>query len=355
MARSRTKRKELFFTVLLGLLLTGAALFLGELVFRTALWWRSGRFPTQTTEDYTPWGWRARPNFHFEGEVADACGRGYPLELHTDARGFRLWGDVQSCREKWWFLGDSFTHAIEVSDAEIFPRLVGDCLGVEVFAYGTRGHGTLQEWMVLRHYLDSIRPDAVVLQLHFNDFFNNDWELERNSYFNNNRRRRPYLDENGAVVFRDPAVLQLHPLDRWFRSLDFLLGKVEFYLSGRRHTRHTAAEDAIQRLGQDYPPFRRSIATTQHLLQRIRDELPPSTRLFLFIADAEPPYSTAFRRICTESGLPCIFGIPPALKAAEQAGQCTLASDHGHWNALGHRIAARVLCDSLHALLPSKP
>ncbi len=353
--KRRSKSRELIFTGLFGLLLAVGTLVLCELAFRGALWWRSLRFPTQTTEDCPEWGWRARPNFQFEGTVSDDCGEAYPLHFSTDARGFRIWGEPRSPREKWWFIGDSFTHAVEVSDDEIYPRLVGDCLGVEVFACGTRGHGTLQEWMVLRHWMDSIRPDAVVLQLHFNDFFNNDWELERNSWFNNNRRRRPYLERNGRITFRDPAHLRFHPLNEHLLFLDFLLGKAEIFLQTRRHTHGTCSEDAILRLGTAYPPFRRSLETTRRLLLRIRKELPDHVRLYLFIADADPPYSTAFRQICSHTGLPCIFGISAALKKAEEEGRCTLARDHGHWNPLGHRIAAEVLCDSLRALHPANP
>ena len=79
-------------------------------------------------------------------------------------------------------------------------------LNVEVFAYGGSGYGTLQESLVVDHYLPIVRPDLVLLQVSYNDFINNSFELERASYYNNNFLLRPYL-EGDRIRRRFPSRL----------------------------------------------------------------------------------------------------------------------------------------------------
>src|SRR5437867_3136868 len=104
--------------------------------------------------------------------------------------GFRRFGDPSSSRPKLLVVGDSFTHALEVSDDKTYYALLGDRLGAEVFAYGAGGYGTLQESLVLDEYVDIIKPDAILWQFCSNDFVNNDLELESMSYYNSTKRPR---------------------------------------------------------------------------------------------------------------------------------------------------------------------
>ena len=64
-------------------------------------------------------GWRPSSNYRFSGELRDASGELYPVELSTDSEGFRIYGDAKTDeRKKVLFLGDSFTQAMQVSDRQ---------------------------------------------------------------------------------------------------------------------------------------------------------------------------------------------------------------------------------------------
>ena len=51
-------------------------------------------------------------------------------------------------------------------------------LGIEVFAYGAGGYGTLQEYLILDEVIDEIQPTTMFWQFCNNDFTDNDHALE---------------------------------------------------------------------------------------------------------------------------------------------------------------------------------
>ena len=72
-----------------------------------------------------------------------------------------------------------------------------------MFAYGTGGYGTLQEYLVLDEVIDEIQPTMILWQFCTNDFINNDHDLEVASTLNNNGWIRPYW-EKGQAQLRSP-------------------------------------------------------------------------------------------------------------------------------------------------------
>ena len=93
------------------------------------------------------------------------------------------------------FIGDSFTHAHEVSTGKAYYDAFEE-LGegkYRVFAAAVGGFGTLQEFMILEEVYENIRPDYVIWQMCYNDFNNNVFELDKASFFNT-QRKRPYYD-----------------------------------------------------------------------------------------------------------------------------------------------------------------
>ena len=132
----------------------------------------------------------------------DAGGNRYLIEYKTNKDGFRLFGNLKNNKKrKVMFVGDSFTHAVQVSNNKTYYGILGDALPIEVFAYGGGGYGTLQEFMIINKWLDVVKPDMVILQYCSNDFINNHFELELRSNRNNNGMRRPYLTNRDKIVY----------------------------------------------------------------------------------------------------------------------------------------------------------
>ena len=179
--------KSLTIKVLLVLSSILATLILGEICLR--LYFAINPRPIYIEKKL---GWRTTENFHREGLLRDAGGQEYYAKVTTDSHGFRLFGDPRSEKVKIFIIGDSFTHAIDVSDDKTYYNLLAKKLNVEIFAYGCLGYSTLQEFMILDEFIDLIKPNIVILQLCFNDIYDNSYALEKISY--NSGMTRPYID-----------------------------------------------------------------------------------------------------------------------------------------------------------------
>ena len=138
-----------------------------------------------TTEKDAELGWKTIANHQFEDTIKDAAGIEYTIDYQTNENGFRSKPTIQSLTEsqtrkhpKVWFIGDSYTQAVEVGNDKTFYHLLEKKLPIEVYAYGASGFSTLQQLMIFEKYVDVIKPDLVVWQFCSNDFIDNYHELE---------------------------------------------------------------------------------------------------------------------------------------------------------------------------------
>lgn len=161
-------------------------------------------------------GWRPNGNLSVERALVDASGTAYRAQITTERDGFRRFPDADG-RPRVLFIGDSFTHALEVGDEQaywtVFARRHP---GFAVFAIGAGGYGTLQEALLLERVGPRVRPDVVIWQFCDNDLTNNLFEAERQSGRHNNLMRRPYWE--GAIVYRDPAPWPFALMDRLYQA-----------------------------------------------------------------------------------------------------------------------------------------
>jgi hypothetical protein len=146
-------------------------------------------------------GWIPEPNMSHIRKSKDASGKEYDINYRTNKYGSRIFGDPKSNKTKVFFIGDSFTQAGQVSNQKTYYAIIGSKLNnIEIFSYGVGGYGNLQEFIILDKFIDVIKPDIIVLQLCYNDFINNDYELEYRSYMNNNGKTKPYLTLENEII-----------------------------------------------------------------------------------------------------------------------------------------------------------
>ena len=286
-------------------------------------------------------------NYHFEGIVKDADGNEYDLKYTTDERGFRAFGKLDSEKKKVFFIGDSFTQAIEVSDDKTYFSLIGDSLDLEVFAYGCRGFSTLQEIMAFEKHAPEIQPDLVVLQFCSNDFLNNFHELEQNSLYNNNRRRRPYLTDENEIEFKVPAKIGWDWLNERSLFFQFVFTRIERFLNSRAPEEENS-EYHILGKGMAYPPYAEAAERTGRLLKLFSEKIPPGIPLLLFTTHQDHPHYHAISDLCQKLDIPFVGYIPAVI---EESKECTLSRDGAHWNNLGHQIVADLLACEVAELL----
>jgi hypothetical protein len=359
--RKLTRNQEVVLsTLLLALTLLITAL-VGETALRFIHWYRDGipmvvderrtrANPGPITLDDTL-GWRATENYRFDGFQKDAGGARYPVHIAQNEYGFRMFGHVRSKRPKILVMGDSFTHAANVSDDKTYYAYIRDSLSVEVFTYGGSGYGTLQEFLVLDRYLDLIEPDLILWQYCSNDFINNSAELEIESKWNNNGLVRPYW-VSGQIVYVLPKKyserIRSFALE-YSRLLYFIFSRVDRALA---HLPLESIETQIEAEGAGHPGFARSVLVTDDLMSKVRARAGqiPVVAFAVNFGDGHAVYTEAFSQVSSHYGILFFGDVEVAIRAAEDKGIVVRAADSAHWNETGHQIVGEVLAHYLNQL-----
>ena len=306
--------------------------------------------PYDTAEKDGLLGWKMTPGYSFDGKMRDEAGQEYDISIRYGENGFKAFGDTASGRPKVLFLGDSYTASIEVSNEKSFFNLLGDSLGVEVFAYGHAGFGTLQEYLVLDEWVDKIRPDVVVWEVCSNDFIDNYAPLEIACGYKVGQRR-PYLSEDGEIFYRRPLSLWQGIQEKliFFKWLEERWDGVQENLFGKEKR---VGEYYISFDKRAFPQFDESVKITEEIVAKIKNRLPEGTKVIGFSADIFQPQREEFRRIFEANGFS--FYDEPALnveKAKVEQKLVVKAVDGYHWNEQGHEIIARSLLPFLKPLV----
>lgn len=290
------------------------------------------------------WGWRTLENYQFTGFLRDDFGDKYWAKVTTNRLGFRLFGNIDSGLKKLMVIGDSYTHAPHISDDKTYYNIISRKIPIEVFAYGSNGYGTLQEFMVIDKYIDTIKPDFIIIQLCSNDFIDNSYELDRQSTRCLQGMPRPYLLGNHIVIKNPRNCPWLWNFaTRYSRFLYYLLVTIERVKE--KFGSSVSIEDEIIKEGRDHKGFKKAAIITQELLSMIRKRS-AQKRVFAFCVDSYSPCYVKFRDISKESGIELIDGVPQAIRKMEEKGM-KATIDGWHWNELGHRICAEVLVEYL--------
>lgn len=289
-------------------------------------------------------GWKAKENYHFKktGRIRD--GLSYKVEGKTDKWGFRSFGNLRQPPNKCkvMIVGDSFTHALEVSDNQTYYSFLAKDLPIEIFAYGAVAYGNIQEFMIIDEYIDLLKPDILILQLCTNDFINNSYELEYRSIINNQRLKRPYLSESGKIYYATPAympevrnwlVIHSRLFSFVFHRVDLLQAKIVGYKS---------IEGTIESRHGDLLEYKHSVIITKTILQKIRERA-KGIDIYAFVVDRTEPFYTDFRNICETVGIIFIDGIADAVKESYKQGEFVFVQDEGHWSLKGHEVAGEKL------------
>jgi hypothetical protein len=296
-------------------------------------------------------GWRTSPNIHYRVSLKDALKKTYQVDVATDEHGFRSFGDIHSGKTKLFFVGDSFTAAVEISNDKTYYTQIGTMLGdVEVFAYGAGGYGSLQEFMILDQYLDLIKPDVIVWQFYENDFLDNDPDLDFLKFFYNTGTPRPYLDPAGNVANRYATYNNLFwALPAWIAENIRLLKilNTRFSLAINRRSKNGLVPKDIAQSAATREAFRRSESITRMIMEQVKwraGKIP----VYLFCITEKQPYYDTIRNICQSVGIRFIAGVPRGLSEHErERPRSTRAADGEHLNETGDRVVAERIVQAL--------
>ena len=299
-------------------------------------------------------------------------------------------------------LGDSYIEAFQVSQDEMFASVLEEELNsrrfggdrkVEVLSFGVSGFGTAQELLMLRHHVWQFDPDVVVLAfLPSNDLRNNSSRLE-------SQQLRPVFEIQDDELVLDNSFRKepsyLYAMSDSFRRKTWLINSsrvlqvVQSIRTGEFSTRQ--AERQLQdgkfplrdRLGLDdqcfKPPadddWRHAWKLAERLIQQMNHEVVDRGGRFAMAVVTSgvqiTPDAVKRQQYCEALGVPDLnyantrlsrlgqeFEFPvitlsEGMRAFAEENKVDLhgfentAPGEGHWNASGHREAARLCADHL--------
>jgi|WetSurMetagenome_2_1015567.scaffolds.fasta_scaffold33726_3 hypothetical protein len=337
--------RKLEFLVLAALIPWVALLLLGEVSLRVYYHYRygisllSGANQGLYVSDKRA-GWRVNEYLHFQTMEKDALGNKSIVNFNTYKNGFRSFGNVRNNHLKLFFLGDSYTAAFDVSDSKTYYGLLENAAGdVQIFAYGVPGYGTLQEYIAIDEYIDEIKPNYIIIQFCWNDFLDNNYNLDPMRTIYNGVFQRPYLDGHNGIVLRYPTY------GSFFISLPQVISdnlsvlKLLNQKIGQIYSKFGMSylED-IERSGMDHHDLRESVKITETILRMIKTRA-KDTPVFLFCIPYKQPYYDAIKKICESLQIEFIDAVAQDLLKREQGNDMvTRLADRIHLNQEGHRV-----------------
>jgi lysophospholipase L1-like esterase len=308
-------------------------------------------------------GWTPKRDFAQEFSQKDAAGNTYKVHYSLDDNGFREYGNPASKRLKILFLGDSYTGDPKAGDEQMYFSVVKNALhdqhglDVEIFAAGAGGYGTLQEYLFIKEYISTIKPDIFILQFCDNDFTNNYYPWEKYRIVRNQKYLRPYYSlTTDSVYYANSLWARVYRLfynrSFLFRGVDALIRRLQYkyyydtYIENKDkyydgYSKLTLSE-THRLLGDSYP-------VTRKLFLLLKNEFSKDTRLFTFIppADVDPQFVNQWLILAGDCGFTPLISPIRALEKASMQGAVVLNADGGHYNNLGNRIMGEALAAEL--------
>lgn len=298
-------------------------------------------------------GWKMTPNYRYKGELWANNQSNWLVELEFDENGFKSFGDPATTQSKVFFIGDSYTASVEISNDKSYFNLLADSLGFSVFAYGQPGFSTLQQLMILEQYLSLIQPDLIVLQYCSNDFKDNYADLERISNYNV-KERRPYRMADGSISYIRPVSwgYVLGEYSAFFRFLrDKWISLSRCEKEGDTYVDVTRGEYRIAHEHRRFKLYDEAVQCTHDLLKAFKEESGTDIPMISFMADNTRPEREDFEAILQELDIPYTYDHLQLLYTAKQAGEIVHTGDGYHWNERGHELVAKGLVEIIRKYL----
>ena len=301
--------------------------------------------PYNTAELDDQLGWKQKPGYTFEGEQKSLDNVPYEVNIEFAENGFRKF-DTQKTDTipRILIIGDSFTQAIEVSNGKVFYDYLEEKNLFKVYAYGMAGYGTLQEYLILDKYYETINPSIVVLQFCSNDFIDNELELEKHSIYRVGQRR-PYFASADSIFYANPLGI----IERNLNKSKFLKFLNEKYLRLKAKLgikKKKSSEELIAKEGNTFVPYKTAKKTTGQIFKKIKARIGNDTKLIIMNADAYEPQAKDLENICKLHKIPLIQFPKEAMENARSHEE-TYTIDGFHWNEIGHKLIGENLIKEL--------
>ena len=121
--------------------------------------------------------------------------------IKTNSLGFRDNSPPSNNQKKILVVGDSFVSNIAIKDSQVFTEVMEQSLkSTSVMNFGVNGYGQVQEYLLLKKWLDKIKPDLVILMI----YIRNDFNENMGGYWLHPRPFVSWDKENSELIFHSP-------------------------------------------------------------------------------------------------------------------------------------------------------
>jgi len=332
------------------ILAAAVAIFAVAEMYQRIQLWRHTRVPVLSNEQPGPFrrdntlGWAPRESYKSAYTRSTLGGTSYPVRYSVDASGLRGCSTNGNGR-KILVVGDSHTHGLEVSNDKPYPCVVARDLKASAVAYAAGGYGTLQERMALERFIPQVQPDLIIVQIGYDDFINNDFDLEKASYINNHNMLRPYWI-SGQIRYLWPS--HFPSGFEYARAHSRLFSNWYDSLLQKKSMREQTVEVDIAKAGAAYPGFDAATTATREVFGQIK-ALSAGRGLVVAATELSEPYHSAFRKIFQDLNILVIEDAAVALADARARGMDVYARDNIHWSEAGHQIFGDALARGILA------
>jgi hypothetical protein len=251
-------------------------------------------------------------------------------------------------KKKIFIVGDSFTEGNGIDESNTYYSILKNNLDADFFVYGGPGYGTTQELLVIKNYIDHVNPDLIILQICGNDIVNNSFNLEKRSYYNNNRMPRPYYID-GKIQILYPSRFgpsryflecKSRLLYRFFSEVD----QVNKWLAINKIVRST--ENDLEE-NNSFPDYTHSLKITEQLIDQIISLSTDIPIIFLPANQGELEFYSLFKNRADDENVYWLDQPNIILSKIINDGKKVLQEDGNHWNELGHKYFGETLLKNL--------
>ncbi len=267
-------------------------------------------------------------------DFEDTPGNQKHIEVSFQKNGFRIWGDTHTLKKRILIVGDSFTEMVYADKGnEWFSFLQNNFTNYEFFIYGQGGYSTYQEYLIVKDFYDEIKPDIILIQFCDNDYFSNDFELEKSQY--------PAIIPNREYLINGETITKTAYFMGDVREKSMLFDYLLFYF------------DKLFIKLQKYPLFKKDIISTYNSLNKL--DLSNTVEILNLFSNFNNSSTYLFstnnldsKYLCNSTYVSCIPDVYDRLDYYEQQGNHVYVIGDGHWNEFGNQVVGEYLVEYFH-------
>jgi hypothetical protein len=261
-----------------------------------------------------------------------------------------------ACR-KIAFIGDSFVEALQVANPQSVHARLNALLppGHCVYGIGSSGSALSQYVAYARYAVEAFDPEALVFLIYANDF-------EQSVLGYDDRPGHHFYDSTFRLVRKDYTPSRLRDLASHSAFIRYLYLHLKLLAPQRRRSPQAAGTDSAAQIRLD-DRIRMSKAVTEHFLRDVR-AIAGQRTVYLLIDGIRPGLYRDRDTVASPKGfVPTMYGylarrageegftavdLDPVFRAhyAVHRQRFEFPTD-GHWNALGHAVAATALASAM--------